>query len=104
MISVEFLREAEVELLETIVHYEEITIGLGLDFYREVNGAVGHIEAFPNAWTLNDDGTRRYLLNRFPYIVIYCMHNDRIWILGVSACRQRPRNWKFLIQKTKQNQ
>ena len=47
--TVEFLREAEVELLEAVVHYEETATGLGRDFERQVKRAVEHIGAFPNA-------------------------------------------------------
>jgi plasmid stabilization system protein ParE len=99
MMTVEFLREAEVELREAIVHYEETASGLGLDFQRQVKRAVEHIAVFPNAWSPRDDGTRRHLLRQFPYLVLYVVHDDRVWILGVAGCRQQPRGWNPLIGK-----
>ena len=98
---VEFLREAEIELLEGVVRYEETAVGLGLDFKNEVKNAVQYISAFPNAWSPRDDGTRRFLLNRFPYIVVYYIHENRVFVLGVACCRKKPKNWQTRIEKIK---
>ena len=103
MMRVDFLREAEIELLEGIINYEETAPGLGLDFKSEVKKAVQYISAFPNAWSPREDGTRRFLLNRFPYIVVYYIHKDKAYVLGVVGCRKQPKNWKTKIEKTKQN-
>ena len=100
---IEFLREAEIELLEGVVRYEETAIGLGLDFKNEVKNAVQYISSFPNAWSPRDDGTRRFLLNRFPYVVVYCIHESRIFVLGVVCCRKKPKSRQFRIEKIKQN-
>ena len=101
MTPVHFLREAEIELLEAVVHYEECATGLGLDFEQEVKAAVTHIGACPEAWSPRADGTRRYLLNRFPYIVIYCVHEGDAFVLGVAACREEPRDWEPSIRKSR---
>lgn len=98
---VDFLREAEIEFLEGVVHYEETAPGLGLDFKSEVKNAVQYISAFPNAWSPHDDGTGRFLLNRFPYIVVYFIHDEIVSVLGVVCCRQQPKNWQTRIEKTK---
>lgn len=101
MSLVKFLHEAEVELLEIVVYYEEQAYGLGADFYDEVKHAIGDISLMPDAWSPRADGTRRYLLHRFPYVVVYCCHDEYVWVLGIRGTSQRPLHWQQRIGQTR---
>ena len=87
------LHEAEVELWEAVEFYESKCVGLGLDFERAAKAAVELIQQSPERWPLREDGTRRHLIHRFPYVVVYIHHKDHIWIIAFAHCRRRPGYW-----------
>jgi toxin ParE1/3/4 len=97
MTAVTILHEAEAELRETVEYYEDKRPGLGFDFAREVEGSIESMRRFPERWPLRSDGTRRYLLQRFPYIVVYVFLNDHVWIIGLAHCKRRPGYWSRRI-------
>lgn len=63
--------EAEAELNQAVDYYNSCRPHLGWDFAREVYSAVQNIIAYPEAWTPLSKHTRRCLVHRFPYGVIY---------------------------------
>ena len=99
MIPVTILHEAEVELREAVAYYEKKSPGLGLDLEAEIERSIRTIRDFPEQWPLREDGTRRYLTHRFPYLVIYAYLKDRIWIIAIAHCKRRPGYWKDRIKE-----
>jgi len=97
MTDVTVLREAEAELWEAIAYYEDRAHGLGLDFEAEIERSVQTVCEFPERWPLRPDGTRRYLANRFPFLVVYTCENDHVWILAFARCKRQPGYWKERI-------
>jgi toxin ParE1/3/4 len=93
------LHEAEVELWEAVEYYESRSPGLGLDLQAEIEASVHAISSAPDRWPLRDDGTRRYLTNRFPYLVVYMHLPDLIWIIALAHCKRNPRYWSARIMK-----
>ncbi len=66
-----FHRLAEQEIDEAAQYYEERQVGLGLEFAEEVYATVQRISEYPDAWSEMSKNTRRCLVNRFPYGVIF---------------------------------
>ena len=93
------LHEAEVELWEAVEYYESRSPGLGLDFHAEIEVSVDTISESPDRWPVRDDGTRRYLTQRFPYVVVYVRLPDHIWIIAFAHCKRRPQYWSDRIRK-----
>ncbi len=93
------LHEAEVELWEAVQYYESRSPGLGLDFYAEVEASVDAISQSPDRCPARDDGTRRHLTHRFPYVVVYVRLPDHIWIIAFAHCKRRPQYWSGRIKK-----
>lgn len=87
------LPEAEAELWQAVAYYEDKAAGLGLDFQSEIERAVQIICEAPARWPLRRDGTRRYLAQRFPFLIVYALHNDSVWILAFAHCKRRPEYW-----------
>lgn len=87
------LHEAEIELWEAVRFYESRCVGLGLDFEGQIKAAVEIIRQSPDRWPIRDDGTRRYLVRRFPYFVVYIRHEDHVWIVAFAHCKRRPGYW-----------
>ena len=65
------LHEAEIELVEAAEYYEERSPCLGVDLLQEVKLAIDIIQQAPHRWPLRGEGTRKYLLPRFPYQIVY---------------------------------
>ncbi len=82
MIPSVILHEAEVELWDAAAYYAGKCRGLGLDFQSETEHSVDTIKRFPKRWPLREDGTRRCLIHRFPYLIIYLYVDARIWIIA----------------------
>ena len=89
-----FHPDAKVELNEAVDYYNGCRPDLGLDFAKEVYAAIQNILAYPNAWTPFSMNTRRCLVHRFPYGVIYQEAGGEIRIIAVMQLNRRPGYWK----------
>jgi plasmid stabilization system protein ParE len=67
------------------------------EFAEEIDAAITAIERLPNAWPAYDHGTRRYLLRRYPFSVIYRIEPKRILIIAVAHGHRRPEYWRSRI-------
>ena len=85
---------AEEELDTAVAYYEECQVGLGIELAEEVYAAIGRISEFPNAWSKLSENTRRCLVNRFPYGVVFQIEKDLIRIIAVANLRRKPEYWK----------
>ena len=67
--------------------------GLGYEFVEEFVSAVSRIKAHPEAWTPLSKRTRRCLINRFPYSVIFRLIKSRneIQIIDLMHHKQKPK-------------
>lgn len=99
MIGIRVLNEAEIELAEAVTYYESKYPGLGLDFLNEVQSGLAAISKLPTLWPVRKDGTRRYLVHRFPYLVIYMYYEDQIWVIAFAHCKRNPKYWKERTKK-----
>jgi plasmid stabilization system protein ParE len=92
-----FSSVAEAEIRGAADYYEEQEAGLGLRFVEELNRAVAFILQFPNAWSPISKRSRRCLMRRFPYNVIYSIQDDTITIVTVVHQLRDPERWQELI-------
>ena len=89
-----FLVPARRDLADATAYYEDQMPGLGAQFLDEVRAAIARLRAFPLAWQPLSQRTRRCLLNRFPYGVIYEQRKDEIVIVAVGHQHRHPDFWK----------
>jgi plasmid stabilization system protein ParE len=90
---------AKAELAEAADYYEECRPGLGDEFLKEIYSAIQRIILFPNAWSGLSENTRRCLVNRFPYGVIYRIVEDEILIVAVTQLNRKPRDFRTRLEK-----
>ena len=95
--TVRFLTPASNELTEAIAFYEEQRLGLGYEFLSEIETAIEKITDFPNAWTRVSNRTRRILVKRFPFGLLYEIGEDELIIAAVMDLRRDPVHWKHLL-------
>src|SRR3954469_9338139 len=62
-------------------------------FRRELDRAVGVIAERPEAGPPYVANTRRFLLRRFPFFVVYRVFNQRVEVVAVAHARRRPQYW-----------
>ncbi|MCF8372535.1 MAG: hypothetical protein K9H64_12975 [Bacteroidales bacterium] len=89
---------AEEEFLNTIEYYEGCRTGLGLEFTQEVNDTIKRIIQFPEAWSAMSKNTRRCLINRFPFGIIYQATTHNIYIIAVADLRRKPGYWQVRLK------
>jgi plasmid stabilization system protein ParE len=94
MFEIEFHLQAEAEMLDAAAYYEERATGLGSDFLNDVERGAHRIQHFPYSWVTYEGEYRRYLLQRFPYGLIYRVASEKIYIVAVAHLRRRPGYWK----------
>lgn len=88
-----FHPEAEIELNEAVDYYDGCQNGLGLEFADEVRAVIETICRFPSAWTPLSENTRRCLLKRFPYGIVYHPKGGEITIIAVMQLNRKPDYW-----------
>lgn len=88
---------AEAELDQAIDFYETCQPGLGIEFANEVKVAIARIMEHPEAWAALSRHTRRCLLHRFPYGVIYHIGPDVIVIIAIANLHRLPAYWQHRI-------
>lgn len=89
-------REDE-ELDEVVRYYEQRQVGLGLEFAEEVYAAIRRISEYPDAWSAMSKNTRRCLVNRFPYGVIFQVKSGMLRIIAVAYLHRKPRYWEVRV-------
>jgi plasmid stabilization system protein ParE len=92
--ALEYLEEALEEAEAAARWYAERSPTAAAAFSEEIDEAESAIVRLPEAWPPFDHGTRRYLLRRFPFSVVYRVEPERIVIVAVAHGRRRPGYWK----------
>ena len=93
LIPYDFHPEARIELRETGRWYADRDLNTSDDFYREVAHAIFSIRSMPDTWPIYLHGTRRYLLDRFPFSVIYREKDGMIQLIALAHHRRKPEYW-----------
>lgn len=73
--------------------YSTRNANAALAFMTELDTAIERIEEGPRQWPLYLGETRRYLLHRFPFFVVFREANNRIEVLAIAHGRRRPGYW-----------
>ena len=77
--------------------YEDKRPGLGGDLVDEVGHALVRIESAPASFahTPGDRATRRALLTRFPYWLVFTvLENDDVLVVALAHARRRASYWR----------
>ena len=87
--------EAERELIEGALFYtREANAELGLAFVAEFEHALDVLCNFPHLGPVWRRTTRRFLLRRFPYSIIYQVKPDEIRVIALAHQSRRPEYWR----------
>lgn len=86
--------EAALELRAEFQWLEGQSSGLGNRFLEAVRSALRTIEEFPDLGAPRNRGTRRLLLAKFPFDLVYLVESDAIIVLALAHHRRRPGYWR----------
>jgi plasmid stabilization system protein ParE len=89
--------EAEAEADEAFEWYWSRSESAALAFNAELRGAFGFLQRSPQMCALYLRETRRVLLHRFPYFVVFRELPRKIQIIAVAHAKRRPGYWRGRI-------
>ena len=93
-LDLEYLEKAVVEAATAAEWYATRSATAAAGFEAELAEAESAIHMLPHAWPPYDHGTRRYLLRRYPFGVVYRVERTRILIVAVAHGHRRPGYWR----------
>lgn len=82
------------ELKSAVLWYLDQNETASLNFIEEVDRAMDHVTASPKRWPRGEHDTRKFVLQRFPYAIVYREKDEVIQIVAVAHGRRRPGYWK----------
>lgn len=90
---VELHPEALIEARAAFDWYRERNSAAAAAFLAEIDVAINEIAASPGRWPGFLHGTRRFLLHRFPFSVVYRVTDAAIQVVAFAHARRRPGYW-----------
>jgi plasmid stabilization system protein ParE len=93
-LPVELHPEALAEAREARLWYAQRDPSAAERFMAELDRAIERVALSPTRWPAHLHGTRRYLMRRFPYLLVYRVKGDAIEVLACQHGRRRPGYWR----------
>jgi plasmid stabilization system protein ParE len=90
---IELRPQAEEEFEAAASWYENEKLGLGSAFTDAVISAFTAIARQPSAYPPVGRGARRFIIRRFPYVIIYRVEGDAIVVYACIHSHRDPRRW-----------
>ena len=94
---VEYHQEAIADVKSAVAWYRKRNPRLALDFIEELNRAAEVVRETPERWPIGKNHTRRFLLWRFPFAIIYSEQQSVVTIWAVAHGSRRPEYWSHRL-------
>ena len=85
---------AVAEIRAARLRYAEHSAETSERFFAEIEEGLERIVQLPETWPFYLHGTRRFLLRRFPFSIVYRVMDDTIGIYALAHAKRRPGYWK----------
>jgi toxin ParE1/3/4 len=89
---------AKREQYAATIWYAEQNPKVAIDFVRDLDAMYARIATNPLQFPLHLRGTRKAILSRFPYSIVFRELPDVIQILAVAHAKRRPGYWKSRLK------
>ena len=90
---------AEAEFYQIVDCYKQFDRALSFDFIKEFDQAVQKLLKFPKAGSPYFHDTKRIILRRFPYSIVYKIYGkNEIVAHAIMHMRRRPNYWEERLQ------
>jgi toxin ParE1/3/4 len=90
---VEYHQGAIADVKSAVAWYQKRSPKAALDFIEEMHRAAETIREAPERWPPGKNDTRRFLLWRFPFAIIYSERESVVTIWAVAHGSRRPEYW-----------
>jgi plasmid stabilization system protein ParE len=91
------IHPAALEELSSAIHwYIARSEVAARQFAAAIEDAIASIQNSPQRWPAGEHGTRKYVLRRFPFALIYRTDVSSIIVLAVAHGNRRPGYWRTL--------
>lgn len=74
--------------------YLQRSVDASAEFIAAISDAFESISQAPGRWPKYLHGTRRFVLHRFPFSIIYLDDPDVLSIIAVAHSKRKPGYWK----------
>jgi toxin ParE1/3/4 len=91
---ISFEPAAQAELDQAADFYDLESAGLGTEFIDAVEKALRELPAFPESGPVLLGATRKLVVDRFPYSVLYWIDGERIVVSAIAHESRRPEYWR----------
>jgi plasmid stabilization system protein ParE len=91
---VELLPAARREIDEAFEWYRQRSRDAADTFIREIDRGFRLISESPTLWPSFEAESRRYLLGRYPFSIIFRPGDDRITVIAVAHQSRKPNYWR----------
>lgn len=91
---IKFHPKAAEEIVAACNWYDQRMTGLGENLSQEIDRSLNVVKRAPQTWPVFGESSRRFLLRRFPFALIYQERENEILILCLMHLRRKPFYWK----------
>lgn len=91
--SIRFISVAWQELRDAIAYYEAEQVGSGSRLEMEVQQVLQLIKEFPEIGLKDTKRTRRIVLSRFPYKIVYLIIDKQLVVIAFVHMHRKPDYW-----------
>jgi len=92
--KIEFHEEAALESEAALDWYLERSPLAASKFADAISRGMDMIVEAPRRWPMGNHGTRRFILQRFPFAIVYRELPSTIQVLAIAHARRKPGYWK----------
>jgi plasmid stabilization system protein ParE len=85
---------AAADVEDAYAWYEGQRIGLGEEFLAELGATLARVLANPRQYPVIHRATRRALLHRFPYGILYRVIEEQVLVVACMHAKRDPRRWQ----------
>ncbi len=82
------------ELKSALIWYLERNETAADKFVVELDRAMDLMIESPRRWPVGEHGSRKFVLRRFPFAIVYREKQAAIQVLAIAHGRRRPGYWK----------
>ncbi|HEY9184680.1 MAG TPA: type II toxin-antitoxin system RelE/ParE family toxin [Salegentibacter sp.] len=84
--------EAQLEIIEAFLYYEEKKVGLGGSFLDHLDSYFKWIKNYPFHFSEKRKPFREAVIKRFPYLIIYEVLENEVIVYSVFNTWQNPKS------------
>lgn len=92
--ALRLLRGAADDVARAATWYSERSTQAADGFLVEIERAPYLIRTSPGSGSPSRRKTRRFVLDRYPFSVVYRFEDDVVWIVAVAHAKRRPDYWR----------